>query len=70
VGKKIPGSEAPICPKDLVRLVREHVHGYGENSAMKRFGLTRMTLGRVLGELPVRAGTIALIRQEAANASP
>ena len=58
-----------VCPPELMRAVRDSVRTVGENETMKRFSLTRTTIARVLGGLPVRRGTIALIR-EVVNAHP
>jgi ABC-type thiamin/hydroxymethylpyrimidine transport system permease subunit len=41
-------------------------HALGERAAMNRLALGRLTLARLIAGLPVRAGTLALVRERLA----
>lgn len=60
--KKNDAKGLPLAPSERERiaaLVRES----GERVALEQLGISRQTLGRCLGGLPVYPGTIALVVQ-------
>jgi hypothetical protein len=59
------GNALPTQDRQAVAaLVREH----GENAALEQLGISRQTLGRCLGGLPVLRGTVALVQQRLRSA--
>ena len=47
--------------------VREMIAEHGELEAAALLGISRMTLGRALAELPLQLGTLTLIKQRLAQ---
>lgn len=57
---RTPGPTAPLELRNQVTaLVREA----GEAATVRHLGISRLALARVVAGLPVRAGTIALVRE-------
>lgn len=60
---------APLSPEERAALMRE-VRRAGENAAARRLGLSRQLIARALARLPIRPGSVLLIRAALSPAKP
>lgn len=62
----IPGAQGVVPPEDLRAQIGAIVQRLGERAAMTKLGYSRIVFARLLAGLPVRAGTIVLLRERLA----
>jgi len=60
---KIPRSQGVTLPDDPRRAASGLASTIGERATLERLQISRQTLARVSGFLPVRVGTLAQVRQ-------
>ncbi|WP_281320437.1 hypothetical protein [Polyangium sp. y55x31] len=61
---KIPRAQGVTPPDDVRQAVGALVSTIGERAALESLNISRQTLARVTGGLPVRVGTLVLVRQQ------
>lgn len=61
---KIPRAQGVTPPDDLRQALGTLVSTIGERATLERLNISRQTLARVTGGLPVRVGTLAQVRQQ------
>ena len=61
---KIPRAQGVTPPDDVRQALGALVSVIGERAALERLNISRQTLARVTGGLPVRVGTLAQVRQQ------
>ena len=53
-----------VAPKELQERVKKLIEKEGAVGASKELGVSRESIARIAGGIPVRAGTIALVTQK------
>jgi hypothetical protein len=56
------GAQGEAAPQEMRDALAAMIRDQGETTVVRRFGIGRQTLARLVGGLPVRAGTLALMR--------
>lgn len=63
----IPGAQGVEADEGLAAKAMALVRTHGEAKAREMLGVDRLLLPRVIARLPVRAGTLALVRESLAK---
>jgi hypothetical protein len=70
----VSGRQGEPATVELRSALAAMLRQQGETSLVKELGLSRQTIARIMGGLPVRRGTIALLRvglaERASSANP
>jgi hypothetical protein len=61
------GAQGEAAPQDVRDAITALLAAHGEAATVDRLGVDRQTFARVLAGLPVRRGTLALVRESLAK---